>query len=142
MIYIPLGTHLFIRKCCSRLVFSFFLTSSTQVKHDVVALFLALPEPERDSLVGKKFTSGGKSSRGAKGKAKAADSDHTAPVDPVVTPSKPKEAKSVDNDNETQEDSPTKAAAKGRPKKPVDPEKAAKVSLFRSVRYIDDGSLP
>ena len=111
------------------------LISVMQAKTDVVSLFQALSEAERDALVGNK-SAATKTSAASKAKAKAIDSDSsTTKIDKIsaTTPSTKTKKRALENVNcktDTEDATPAKSSDSSRPKKQVDPEKAAKVSLF------------
>ncbi len=116
-------------------------TVAVKAKLDIATLFNALPEAEREALVGTKSTA----SKGSKAKAKgsAGESSSAAtkkevPIDVSTgSPKVKKSATATENANESGQKEekdkdkegsgmPSKAGV-GRPKKPIDPEKAAKV---------------
>ncbi|KAI0818944.1 hypothetical protein BC629DRAFT_1579368 [Irpex lacteus] len=114
------------------------LGERVQAKLDIAALFNALPEAEREALVGTKSTAG----KGSKAKAKSSAGESSTTTTKKEVPAdastgSPKAKKSgTENANENangQKDekdkegsgTPSKSGV-GRPKKPVDPEKAAK----------------
>ncbi|KAI0689130.1 hypothetical protein BC835DRAFT_1549407 [Cytidiella melzeri] len=109
------------------------LMERQQAKLDVTNLFLALPDADRNALVGGKTVAAGKGSSNTKVKAKAVDKEpdttaHFPAVQGAVIPS-PKLKKvgaDSENDKEALVDTSAHANGVGRPKKPMDPEKVAK----------------